>query len=310
MPTHLRKAYTDAEEAWKQLSKRIKELENGVGLSLKETERLQRYQSRHLEEHNKRFSTLKAAKKLKKFLGGVAESYRQLCVIVFPQDRISLTRQRVLDAFIELTNATELQLSEQARSILESTPGKQKNIQDSSSSVKYVEPSPESVTRVFPCKTAKKIKTLKKGGLEYKAVTMSFPKYGNDPKLDKPCSCMMTMEYSDEYMKELMKALFDVEVDFASGTHRGVQVLHESGLVGTMQFLSLTGGQCDKILEVFGKEIQLAITECKTYKDEDKRNNRTMCISAVCVKGEGKVILEMDVDTGLRLAEMLYVTNN
>ena len=105
-------------------------------------------------------------------------------------------------------------------------------------------------------------------------------------------------------------AIFGMELDMTSGTLQCFRVLHGSGLLETTPYLSLKGGQCDKILEVFGEETQLAITGRKTYKDGRKRKDRIMCISAVWVKGEGKVTLEMDVYAGIKLAEKLHQAND
>jgi hypothetical protein len=277
-------------------------LNSGLDLSPKERARLARY-------HDNRVQS-KPAKKFRKFLAQVDRSCCILCAIAFPQDRIYRTDDSVLKDLVKKTKDKPFELSESVQSLFRSSQVTQEHIRDSSDASKsefvLEHPELEGVRRVFCHEMVEHIKTSQSGH-EWKAVTMRFP---IQPKEDSPFSCSLTLELHEEAMRELVLALFKMEAHWLSTTVQTLQVNHECGLVQTVPYLTQTGALCDKIADVFGEDIYLAVMNSAAYrKEQAEGKDRTKCVSVVWSKDERRVTLEMGIGKGVEISKKLFQMN-
>jgi len=299
--------YRDVNTAWQVLVRLVKDLSIRSVLTKGEQGRLRRYHVNGAQEHQNHRRDNRRIVKYRRFIAKVDASCRELCAIAFPTDGIYFTDDSVLDALAKKTQAGELVVPNNVQLLFQTSEVTRELIRDSSDtsklSVKLAYAALEGVREVFRDEMVQKIEESQEGH-EMKAVSMSFPTFPTELESGSPFSCSLTLELREEAMRELVMALFNVEANWTSNTF---QVVHESGLTQTMPYLKQMGARCDKIADVFGEEIYLAITNCATYqKEQAEGKDRTMCVSVFWAKGERNVTLEVDVKDGIGISQKLY----
>jgi hypothetical protein len=302
--------YRDVNTAWQVLVRLAEALSIRCVLTDKEQGRLRRYRVDGEQGHQDRRRDKRRIVKYRRFVANVDASCRELCVIAFPIDGIYYTSNSVLDALAKKTQEGGLIVPNSVQLLFQTSEVTRGPIRDSSDtsklSVKLAHAALEGVREVFPDGMVQKIEESQEG-YEMKAVTMSFPNFPPELESGSPFSCSLTLELHEEAMRELVMALFNVEANWTSNTVQALQVVHESGLRQTMPYLKQMGARCDRIADVFGEKIYLAITNCATYqKEQAEGKDRTTCVSVFWAKGERKVTLEMDVKDSIGISQKLY----
>jgi hypothetical protein len=248
----------------------------------------------------------RAAAKYQRFLGKVHDaSNQQLFMIAFSQSKIESTKVSILEELVSKLNERGSN-----GAVAQPQPQSQKRM------ITYEGVPPEGIEEAFGHYLVNKIETAEIND-NWRAVTMRLPEWpGEWPGNDAESG--MSLEILKEYVNELARALYKVEVEWIADTYH---IVHADGMVQIIRPVvhevigpvetehDLVGVLDEDIYHVFGSTVYEAIRACPTRKRElEDGVGKTRCVKMTISKEKSTINLLMSHLGGVSVVNKLWTT--
>jgi hypothetical protein len=274
-------------------------------------------QSNRIKRITARGSSSRGARKELDFLNkvySISPYYYLLCAMTFSQNKLDSTKAAVLENLVKRIaegrdDATMINGAVQAHAARLGIHKAKRPPQESSQGVKnsaflvFTNAELGGTREVFGKCMGDMIKKVAVDSAWKAAVTMDFPRW---PTPENPVPCVMSLKVCEADVKELVMALFKVELNWVAGV---LHIVHVGGMTQVIPHSEMTlKGVSDEVtMARFGPEIHAAITESPIRARELAEGKRlTECISMIVTGREGTIKLAMGIRGSVQICSKLY----